>query len=505
MWRYSEIDLLISSDEKATAWTLVGSRMKFAFIHPRPDTETPDPDKGKAPASWPPLGMLYIASFLRENGVDVSILDQAASPLSLNETVGWVERENPDVLGISALNNSGLTAARISREVKSVNPDVVVVWGNVLASFNAERILREYPFVDVVVRGEGELTSLDIARCIERGGDLGSVFGITFKRNGHVTFTEDRSLLKDVDSLPLPARDLLDTEYHSAIFGIQVAPKRFTTMVSSRGCPYRCRFCGGSRLFHNVWRPRSVGNIMEELTLLLDQGYRQLLFVDDNFTLNQKRVENLCKEMRRERLDLDWFCDSRVDRCSSQTLREMARSGCRMLYLGIESANQRILDYYKKRITPHQSERAVEAARNAGIDVIVGSFIIGAPDETREEILNTLRFAHRLDIDIAQFNILRVFPGTEIWDELREKNFIDEDRYWETGVYVPDVCLGLEGAEEMKRLISNFFKDFYLRPSFILRQGIRTLTSPYRLKVVASNLRNVGTVREGFNQAAVAY
>ncbi len=98
-----------------------------------------------------------------------------------------------------------------------------------------------------------------------------------------------------------------------------------------------------------------------------------------------------------------------------------------------------------------------------------------------------------------------MFPGTEIWDELREKNFIDEDRYWETGVYVPDVCLGIEGAEEMKCLISNFFKDFYLRPSFILRQGIRTLTSPYRLKVVASNLRNVGTVREGFSQAAVAY
>ncbi len=209
--------------------------------------------------------------------------------------------------------------------------------------------------------------------------------------------------------------------------------------------------------------------------------------------------------MRRERLDAEWFCDSRVDRCSSQMMREMARSGCRMLYLGIESANQRILDYYKKRITPHQSERAVQAARDAGIDVIVGSFIVGSPDETREEILNTLRFAHRLDIDIAQFNILRVFPGTEIWDELRKKNLIDEGRYWETGVYVPDVCLSTENAEEIKRLISGVFRDFYLRPSFILRQGIRTLASGYRLNVIASNLRSVSAVKEGFSQAAVAY
>ncbi|MFQ5906574.1 MAG: hypothetical protein ACE5JA_08375, partial [bacterium] len=135
----------------------------------------------------------------------------------------------------------------------------------------------------------------------------------------------------------------------------------------------------------------------------------------------------------------------------------------------------------------------------------VGSFIVGAPDETREEMLNTLRFAHRLDIDIAQFNILRVFPGTEMWDELREKNLIDQDRYWETGVYVPDVCFSTESADEIKRLISNIFRNFYLRPTFILKQGIRTLTSSYRLHVIVSNLRSVGAVREGFNQAAVAY
>jgi len=479
--------------------------MKFAFIHPRPDLETPAPDKEKAPASWPPLGILYIASFLREHRIDVSVLDQAASPLSLSETVEWVKRRDPDILGISTLNNSGLTAARISREVKSINPDVIVVWGNVLASFNPERILRKHPFVDIVVRGEGELASLEIATCMERGNDLESVRGITFRKNGHAISTENRPLLKDVDSLPLPARDLLDAEYHSAIFGVRVAPKRFTTVVSSRGCPYRCRFCGGSRLFHNVWRPRSVDSIMDELTLLVDEGYRQLLFVDDNFTLSQGRVEDLCRRIRRERLDLEWFCDSRVDRCSSQMLKEMARSGCKMLYLGIESANQRVLDYYNKRITPHQSEGAVQAARDAGIDVIVGSFIVGAPDETREEILNTLRFAHHLDIDIAQFNILRVFPGTEIWDELRDKGLIDEDRYWETGVYVPDICFTAQSAEEIKRLISNVFRDFYLRPRFVLRQGIRTLTSRYRLHVIASNLRSVSAVREGFNQAAVAY
>jgi len=499
------IDLFISLGAGPSTCPSAGNQMKFAFIHPSPDSETPSPDRRKASASWPPLGILYIASFLRQNGVDVSVLDQAAGNLSLTETVEWIRHQEPDILGISALNNSGLTAARISREVKSMNSHIVVVWGNILASFNTARILREYPFVDVVVRGEGELTCLEIARRMERGDDLQPVRGIAFRKNGHAIFTEERPLLKDVDSLPFPVRDLVQEQYHSAIFGVQVAPGKFTTVVSSRGCPYRCRFCGGSKLFHNIWRPRSVENIMDELTLLADKGYRQLLFVDDNFTLSQERVERLCQHMRKERLDLEWFCDSRVDRCSTKMLKEIARSGCKMLYLGIESANQRILDYYNKRITVQQSEKAVQAARSAGIDVIVGSFIVGAPDETREEILNTLRFAHHLDIDIAQFNILRVFPGTQIWDDLKQNNLVDENKYWESGVYVPDLCFNTESREEMKRLISSMFRNFYLRPSFIFKQSIRTLTSCYRLQVITSNLGTLTAVMEGFSQAAVAY
>jgi radical SAM superfamily enzyme YgiQ (UPF0313 family) len=149
---------------------------------------------------------------------------------------------------------------------------------------------------------------------------------------------------------------------------------------------------------------------MEELLFLASEGYKQFIFVDDNFTANPKNVIKLCREMRKEKLDMEWTCEGRVDNASYEMFWEIAKAGCRILYFGIESANQRILDYYNKRITPEKSRTAVKTARKAGADVLVGSFIVGAPDETRAEIQNTIRFANTIPIDIPQFNILGVFP-----------------------------------------------------------------------------------------------
>ena len=137
-----------------------------------------------------------------------------------------------------------------------------------------------------------------MALCLERNGDLKKVLGINFRNNGNIISTDDRPLIKDIDSLPFPDRELLDVEYHNTTAGIVVAPKKFSGFVSSRGCVFRCRFCGCRRLARNLWRARSVENIMEELHMLSSQGYKQFLFVDDNFTLNPKRVINLCRRLR---------------------------------------------------------------------------------------------------------------------------------------------------------------------------------------------------------------
>lgn len=470
--------------------------MKFSFISPGPNIDLLISEKKKAIGSWPPLGILYMASVLQNHGIEVSALDQAAERYSLKDTVNWVKKEDPDILGFSTLTSSSRTAALIAKEVKEENPNITTVFGNFHATFNAERILANYPYVDIIVRGEGEETSLELAKCLEKGNPLKTVLGITFRNKNHIVPTPDRPLIKDLDSIPFPDRDLLDVEYHSAIVGANVAPKKFTSILSSRGCIYRCRFCGCTKFARNRWRPRSAEDTLKELELLVSEGYRQFLFVDDSFTMNPKRVTKLCREITKEKMDIQWICEGRVDHCSYEMLRAIAKAGCRVMYFGIESANQRILDYYRKQTTPEQAEKAAKTARKAGIEILVGSFIVGAPIETRQEIVNTLKFPKKLGVDIPQFNILGAFPGNDIWEELRAKGILDEDKYWETGVFPSEIGAGAVSYEEIKQMIHTYFNQFFLRPRYLLTELARTMRSSYRLNVVISNLNRISDISE---------
>jgi len=470
--------------------------MKFSFINAGPNVDLDERERKKSVGAWPPLGILYLAAVLEERNVEVSVLDQAAKGLTIKETVQWIKAENPDILGFSTLASSGRTAALISNEVKKENPNVTVVFGNYYATFNPERVLRKYPSVDIIVRGEGERIVIDLVDCFESKKRLKDVLGISFRNGSEVASTADRPPIKDLDSIPFPNRALIDEDYHSVIAGANVASRKFTSLVSSRGCVYRCRFCCCTQFSRNRWRPRSVKNTLEELSFLASEGYEQFIFVDDNFTANPKNVIKLCREMRKEKLDMEWICEGRVDNASYEMLWEIAKAGCKIFYFGIESANQRILDYYNKRITPEQSKTAVKTARKAGADVIVGSFIVGAPDETREEIQNTIEFANRIPIDLPQFNILGVFPGTDIWNECEAKGLLKEGDYWETGIAVSEICPTAVPCKEIKQMIHEGFYRFARRPSFISKQMARLMKSPYRVRTMINNLGRVGEIRE---------
>jgi len=467
--------------------------MKFALISPAAFRE--DLNKRSEPVcSWPPLGILYIATMLRDEGFEVALLDQAAKGFTIDETVKWIKKKDPDVVGFSTLASSGRTAAILAGEVKKENPEVKTVFGNYYATFNPERIMQKYPWVDIIVRGEGEITTIELARGLKDRKSLKTVLGITFQEKGKVVSTPERPLIKDVSALPFPDRELLDVEYHSEVAGAITAPKGFTTVLSSRGCPFKCRFCGCQRFARGVWRARSAENTVEELSLLQSMGYRQFLFVDDSFTINRKRVVEICRLMRKEKIDLDWVCEGRVDYCSYDVMREMVKAGCKIIYFGIESANQRILDYYNKRITPQQAATAVRTTRKAGMDAILGSFIVGAPTETREEIENTLRFAREIPIDFPQFNILGVFPGMDIWDEFKAKGVLKEEECWETGAWASEMSPETLQPEEIQGLIEKHFSAFLRRPRYLLREMAYTLKSPYRMNIVVHNLSRLDSV-----------
>jgi radical SAM superfamily enzyme YgiQ (UPF0313 family) len=236
---------------------------------------------------------------------------------------------------------------------------------------------------------------------------------------------------------------------------------------------------------------------LQELHLLSSQGYRQFLFVDDNFTLNSKRVLNLCNRLRKEKVDIEFFAEGRVDNCPQNMLNEMSRSKCRMVYFGIENATQKVLDYYNKQTNSKQAMDAVKKTRRAGIDVIVASFIVGAPYETTTEIKNTLNFAKKLKVDIPQFNILAAFPGTDIWEELKTQGLVDEEKQWETGVMVSEVSPNSVPTKEIEKLIHDGYQRFFIRPDYILKQLFKIGKSSYRLNVLLNNLKRIDSVTEG--------
>ena len=471
--------------------------MKFSFINPSPPSES----MYVVPTAWPPLGILYCAGVLREAGIEVSLLDQPAKHFSLDQTVNWVKKEDPDIIGFSVLLSAAKEAPKIAERVKAENPNITVVFGSHHSTFNAERILKKYPFVDIIVRGEGEHTSLEIARCLEKQRNLDKVEGVTFRKNGRIVSNPDRPLNKDIDALPFPDRNLAGVQYVSTIFGAKINTKKFTTMLSSRGCPFNCSFCGIRKFTRRAWRPRSVENVMAELEYLQSEGYEQFLFADDNFTLNAKRVSKLCRSIKKEGMDIEWFCDSRVDHISYDMFRDMVNAGCRCLFFGIESANQRILDYYKKGITPEQSEKAVHKARKAGIDITVGSFIVRAPDETRREIINTLQFANKLDIDVPDVNILGAQTGTDIWNDLVAKGLLNENEQWEDEICIPRDVPTLVPYEEVRSLIFEYFRAFYLNPKQLLIELLRTSKSSFRIAAALKNLVGFPQLIETLSQA----
>jgi len=438
---------------------------------------------------FPPMGILYLATYLSENSFNVSILDQFARGYSIERTLEWIKREDPDILGFSTITTAGtgITSAEISKRVKEeINPNIKILFGNYHATFNDVRILNKYPFIDACIRGEGEITLLEIAEKIEKGQNFEDIRGVTYCDNGRVVRNDDRPLIENIDTLPFPDRRLLgNIEYKNEVEGLELSIGKFTSAASSRGCAFQCSFCSSS-MFWGKWRPRSPENIIQELSYLEDQGFQSLLWVDDNFTISKKRLLKLSSLIKKEKLDFKWMAESRVTQSSVEFLTAMKQMGCKILSFGVESGSQRMLDWYNKKINLNQIYDAIKNSNKVGIDMILANFIVGSPVETREEIIKTLNLSLKLDIDFPQFHVLGIIPGNWIWDQMVKEKRINPDVCWEVGTAVLPIPL----SEIMER-IRKTHRKFIQRPSYISRQIFKTFKSRYRQKAIWQNFKNV--------------
>jgi len=405
-----------------------------------------------------PYSLLQLAALLRSGGHHPRLLDANGMNLTYGEVEAWLRGGAYDALIFRFTPTTfdhDLRVAEISKRVRPDVPTVGICW--TLRTMPSD-VLREAPAMDIYLRHEYETVGTGLMDAIEKGSPLDLVPGIAF-RNGGVHVTSDARAIANYDDMPIPAYDLLpslDPYFISA-----KACQPFTIMYASKGCPFACSFCTVAR---TSWKYRSADHVLEELTYLQEHhGIRTVSFFDETFTMNKKRVREMCAGIRREGLDIRWYCNTRVHLVDPDLLRDMRSAGCSGISYGVESGNQGILDTVSKQATVAQAEQAIGWAKEAGIKTYC-AFILGLPGETRKSALDTIDFAMRTLPNGAQFNVLAPYPGTELYETLKEKGVLP-DVDWRA-LYQDSAAVGTDelSREELNRLRKLAYTKLYFNP-----------------------------------------
>ncbi|MCD6514367.1 MAG: cobalamin-dependent protein [Candidatus Odinarchaeota archaeon] len=427
----------------------------------------------------PPLGLGYLASVARKKGHDVKIVDSIGENLTFDDFKRKISQYDPDIIGITATTSMIPDAYRVAKIAKENNPNIVVIIGGPHVTFLPEYTLRECPYIDIVVRGEGEITFSEILDSIEKGKRYKKILGITYKSNsGIIKSTPPRPLIKNVDNIPIPAFDLFNWDAY------KFNNVRYGTIITSRGCPFNCIFCSSSLLFGKRYRAHSTDRVLEEIKILYEKFHiREIEFLDDTFTLNRRRAKEIAQRLISEGYDLSWAASSRVDTFDKETGAIMHKSGAHTIYFGLESGTQKILDMIGKGISLDQSLKAVKIAKEIGIKTL-GSFIIGFPQETKDDIERTINFAKHVNVDYAQFTIATPYPGTKLWFDAQAQDLL-LTKNWRlyTAVNVVMKSFYLT-AKQIQKLLRKAYISFYLRPKYVLKDLIKNKGVLFR-KIIA--------------------
>jgi len=359
-----------------------------------------------------PLGLAYIAAYLREGGIAVEILDSWAERYSPTEIQKEIERLSPSIIGITAMTPTYKYAQEMAQISRRAAPDTLIVMGGAHPSSIPADILIDCPEADISVRGEGEIAMLEICRARKSGNSLQDIKGIAFRRGDTIVVNDPSEMIADLDLLPFPARDLFPLKHYQTHppYG-RINP--YGTMVAQRGCPFSCQYCSKS-VFGSTLRIRSVDNVLEEINALVhDQGIREIHFYDDIFTVKKDWILAFCSRLKKERYKLSWSCTTRVDLVDEAMLREMKAAGCWMISFGVESGCQEILDSVRKGYKLEQVTEAFRITRKAGIRT-VAYYMIGFPNDTGETIKKTVEYIIGLKPDFASLGIGVLLPGSEL-------------------------------------------------------------------------------------------
>ncbi len=380
---------------------------------------------------FPPIGIMSLSSVLKQAGHECVMFDQANPDTPNDVIIDQINREQPDLVGLSFLSTTSYPYAKIlARQIRATNAKVKLAFGGVFASLNAPLVKLQCPEVDYVCRGDGEQLLLDL---LEHFGSPESVAGLTWMKDGKVVHNPNRPMERHLDQWPFPDRESLKLDFIESMpldVPAVLSMERFTTMQTSRGCPWPCVFCDIPIFNEGKWRARTAAHVVAELKYLEEHGYGSVYFVDDHFLLQPKRIEAICNGIMDEKLTIQWGIEGRVDSVAQHLFPAMAKAHCRTVMFGIESGSQKILDRLKKEQTLAEVTTAVKNAKKAGIEIVHGFFTVGNPDETVEDMNATFDFAAKLPLDTFGFNRLCVYRGTPLWQEYVKRGLVQESTDW---------------------------------------------------------------------------
>jgi radical SAM superfamily enzyme YgiQ (UPF0313 family) len=372
---------------------------------------------------FPPLGICSLAAILEEAGYDVQLVDLAVIEWDLEWLYKKLQSFHPDVLGISALTASFPRTILISKYLREKFPDIPFVLGGIHPTFTDKKTLSENDQIDIIVRREGEITFLELLSALKEGKSFKSIKGLTYRDNGRIISTEERPFIKDLDSLPIPAYHLLETiEIYNEV--------QSQLVVSSRGCPNHCIFCSTSAYWGHFWRGMSPSRVLKEMDILVHEyNATRIVFGDDLFTLNKKRVHHICDGLEERGNYVEWLCSVRADSIDLELLKHMKRSGCVGVFIGVESGRQESLDKMRKKTTVHDNLQAVKMCKKADLETTT-SFVLGLPWETEADIRETIDFAvNKLGSSEVIWSLLHPDVGSHIYNHLEDYGiqFVDNN------------------------------------------------------------------------------
>jgi len=439
----------------------------------------------------PPLGLLYIAAYLeKETSHEVEIIDAQVEGYTYEELAVALKRTTASVFGITVMTLTLIDVMKTVALIKSIHKDSIIVLGGPHVHLYPDQTIK-LEGVDYLVLGEGERSFAHLLDALESNGDLTDITGLVFRQNGKIIHTGVPALISGLDALPFPARHLTPyRRYRSLLSKGEIV----TTLFTSRGCPYRCRFCDRPHL-GKVFRTRSPHNVVDEIEECIKLGIHEFLFYDDTFTVSIKRAKEISREIIRRKLDITFDIRTRVNTIDEELLDLLKRAGCAGIHYGVEAGNDRMLEVLQKDISVKQARLAFAVTKRKKIQTLA-YFMIGSPSETLQDIHDTFRLQKELDPDYLHMTILTPFPGTNIYADALKQGIIKKDvwaefaasptAYFETPFWGEHFT-----KKELQQLLTEGYKRFYLRPTYITKRlfQIRSLHELFKkaragLKVV---------------------